>query len=208
VAARINLLPPSERVRTATNVGMLLLVASGVLVVAVLGLSWFLVSSSRGDLQEELAARQAERVRLEQEVQTLATYRALGARRQNLEEVVRQVYAGRTSVSDFMSDLSLVLPENVWLGQMDLTTADPASAFTGTGSFSMTGNTYSFPDVALLLVRLKLVDALQQITLEQAGPGQGNVDATKTRGFSISAVLKNTQPADTPLPVSKVVEGL
>jgi Tfp pilus assembly protein PilN len=147
-------------------------------------------------------------VRLEQEVQTLATYRALGARRQNLEEVVRQVYAGRTSVSDFMSDLSLVLPENVWLGQMDLTTADPASAFTGTGSFSMTGNTYSFPDVALLLVRLKLVDALQQITLEQAGPGQGNVDATKTRGFSISAVLKNTQPADTPLPVSKVVEGL
>lgn len=208
MAARINLLPPSERVRTATNVGMLLLVASGVLVVAVLGLSWFLVSSSRGDLQEELAARQAERVRLEQEVQTLATYRALGARRQNLEEVVRQVYAGRTSVSDFMSDLSLVLPENVWLGQMDLTTADPASAFTGTGSFSMTGNTYSFPDVALLLVRLKLVDALQQITLEQAGPGQGNVDATKTRGFSISAVLKNTQPADTPLPVSKVVEGL
>ena len=208
MARRINLLPPSERVRTATNVGMLVLVASGVLVAAVLGLSWFLLSSSRSDLREELTARQADRARLEQEVQALASYKALVTQRQNLEEVVRQVYAGRTSVSGFMSDLSLVLPDNVWLGTMNLSTADPASAFSGTGSFSMNGNTYTFPDVALLLVRLKLVDALQQITLEQAGPGQGNVDPAKTRGFSITALIRNTQPADTPLPVSKVVEGL
>jgi Tfp pilus assembly protein PilN len=208
MARRINLLPPSERARTATNVGMLVLVASGVLVVAILGLSWFLLSSSRSDLQAELAARQADRIRLEQEVQALDTYKALVLQRQNLEEVVRQVYAGRTSVSDFMSDLSLVLPENVWLGGMNLTTADPASGFTAAGSFSMTGNTYSFPDVALLLVRLRLVDALQQVTLAQAGPGQGTVDPEKTRGFSITAVIINTQSADTALPVSKVVEGL
>jgi Tfp pilus assembly protein PilN len=181
--------------------------AAAVLVVAVLGLSWYLLSSSRSDLQNELAARQADRTRLEQEVQALATYKALGTQKANLEEVVRRVYAGRTSVADFLSDLSLVLPENVWLASMNLTTADPA-ATGGAGSFRMSGNTYTFPDVALLLVRLKLVDALQQISLDQAGPGQGSVDPEQVRGFTISAALFNTQSPDTPLPVSKVVEGL
>lgn len=207
MARRINLLPASERVRTTTNVGVLVLVAAGVLVVALLGLSWFLLSNTRSDLQTELAARQADRARLEQEVQALATYKTLVTRRTNLEAVVQSVYAGRTSVADFLSDLSLVLPENVWLGGMNLSTADP-SATGSAGSFRMNGNTYSFPDVALLLVRLKLLDALQQIQLDQAGPGQGSVDPEKVRGFSISAGIVNTQPSDTPLPVSKVVEGL
>ena len=128
------------------------------------------------------------------------------------------MYAGRTLVSDVLSDLSRVLPENVWITSLTITAGDPQTApadgqtdiVSESGTVSMQGNTYSFPDVALLLVRLKLVEAFQRITLGGAGDPYGTVDpAKKVRGFSLTTTLVNTQSADTQLPISKVeVEGL
>jgi hypothetical protein len=131
------------------------------------------------------------------------------------------VYAGRTLVADVLSDFSRAIPSNVWLTSMTVTAGDPqtlpegATAATGKlssgiGSLAIQGNTYSFPDVGSLLVRLKSVPSLREITLLSAGDPNGAVDETKhIRGFSMSSQVVNTQAVDTPLPMSKVeVEGL
>ena len=218
---RINLLPKTERVRTVTNVPALAVMAGGLIVLFALALSYYLLSSNRGSLQDELGELERTRVQLEAQVASLNEYKLLAGQVSDRQEVVRGVYAGRTLVAQVLSDLSRVLPENVWFANMTLSAGDPQTvgegatpgaggSTSGVGSLSVQGNTYSFPDVALLLVRLKLVSSLRGITLNSAGDPIGEVDPNKNvKGFSIVAGVLNTQSPDTPLPLSKVeVEGL
>jgi Tfp pilus assembly protein PilN len=221
VPRRINLLPKTERVRTATNVSALAIMAGGVILLFALVLSYYLLSSSRSSLQDELAVLEGKRIKLEAQVASLNAYKVLAAEVSAKEGIVRGVYAGRTLVAEVLSNLSRAIPANVWITGMTNTAGDPqtvagAAAQTpgaltsGIGSFTMQGNTYSFPDVALLLVRLRLVPSLQAIALNSAGEPIGEVDPTKNiRGFSILSSVVNTQLPDTSLPMSKVeVEGL
>jgi Tfp pilus assembly protein PilN len=218
---RINLLAKAERVRTATNVPALALMVGAVIVVFGLGLGYFLLSSERSSAQDQVVQLQSTRAKLEAQIQELDKYKQLATQVSEREELVRGVYAGRTLVSEVLSDLSRALPDNVWITGMTMTAGDPqekaaegspaaGTVVSGVGSLSMQGDTYSFPDVALLLVRLRLVPALNGITLSSAGEPMGSVDPTKhVRGFSLTATVINSQAADTQLPMSGVeVEGL
>lgn len=212
---RINLLPRGERVRTATNVPALLLLVFGLVVVFVLALTYYLAITERSSLEDELELKEATRVELEQQVAALSEYKQLASRVAQFEQVVTSVYRGRTLLSKVLSDLSLVIPENVWLTSLTITAGEPqvlgdAGVTSGVGGVSMQGDTYSFPDVAAYLVRLKLVTAFTAITLSSAGPPIGTVDPNaNVKGFSLTAQVINTQPAETQLPISKIkVEGL
>lgn len=218
MARRINLVPRTERVRTTTNVPALALLAGGVVVVFILALVYYLWSTERSTLQSELETLENTRTALEQQVKALDQYKRLANEASSMEQVVLGAYAGRTLVSRVLSDLSKALPENVWLTSLNVTAGEPLVAsdapgpafVSGTGTLSMQGNTYSFPDVALLLVRLKLVPSFRDIVLGSAGDPIGTVDPTKDiRGFTLSTSVINTQPADTQLPMTRVeVEGL
>jgi hypothetical protein len=73
------------------------------------------------------------------------------------------------------------------------------------GSLALVGNTYSFEDVARLLVRLEQIPAVSTVSLGSAGPPSGQVDPTKgVRGFTVQAAIHNEQAPDTQLPVSQV----
>ncbi len=218
MSKRINLLPRTERVRTTTNVPALALLVLGLVVIFGLGFGYYWLSTERSSLKDELQAKQAQQRDLQAQVAALDDYKRLAADVSDKEQLVTGVYAGRTLVSKVLSDFSLVLPENVWITSFGLSAGEPqveaegapGKYVSGTGKLTMNGNTYSFPDVAVLLVRLKLISALENITLGSAGAAIGSVDPNKdVRGFSMSATVKNTQPPDTPLPLSKVeVEGL
>jgi Tfp pilus assembly protein PilN len=216
VAKRINLVPQGERARTTTNVAMLGVVAAAILVLFGLGLGYYLLHNSLGDRQQELQDVETQTNLLEAQVNALSQYERLAAVRAKTEGVVQTIYAGRTLVADLMDALSLVVPENVWFTSLTLGTSDPGSEAANTGSvgrdnrLGLQGNTYSFEDVAQFLVRLQLVPALTGVDLVSAGTASGSTDSTKdVKGFSINAVVSNTQPVDTPLPVSQVeVEGL
>lgn len=218
MAKRINLLPRTERVRTATNVPALILLVVGLVIVFALGFGYYWLSTERGNLEDELVEKQAQLSDLQAQVDTLDEYRRLAAEVSRREEVVTGVYAGRTLLSKVLSDFSLVIPENVWITTMSLTAGEaqveladqPGTFVSGQGTMSLSGDTYSFPDVAAFLVRLKLISALSDITLGSAGAALGGVDPAKdVKGFSLSATISNTQPEDTQLPISKVeVEGL
>jgi len=223
VPRRINLVPRGERARTSTNVGMLAVVTGAIIVLFALGFGYYLFSNSLSDRKSELQVLQSERAVLEAKVAALQAYERLAVDRAAAETVVQGIYAGRTVVADILDDLSLVVPENVWFVSLSLTASDPllagaaaaAAAELGVSSdnkMSLEGNTYSFEDVAQLLVRLQLIPALADIDLASAGEPIGSVDeATDVKGFSLGATVNNTQSPDAPLPMSQVeleVEGL
>ena len=74
---RINLVPKAERVRTATNVGALAMLAGALVVVFALALSFFLLSSERGSLENELSLLENRREDLERQVAALDEYKQL-----------------------------------------------------------------------------------------------------------------------------------
>ncbi|OFW57124.1 MAG: hypothetical protein A2133_08775 [Actinobacteria bacterium RBG_16_64_13] len=214
MARRINLVPPTERARTATNVGMLGFVAAVIVVLFALGFGYYMLNNRLSDREQELADVEQQTRLLQTQVAALSQYERLASQRASTEQVVQGVYSQRTLVADILNELSLVVPENVWFESMQLTTADPRAANVddapSDNAISLEGNTYSFENVAQLLVRLQLIPALSNIDLAQAGLPVGAVDPTKdVKGFSIGARVNNTQAPDTPLPVSQVeVEGL
>jgi Tfp pilus assembly protein PilN len=221
VSRRINLVPKTERVRTSTNVAALSLVGGGLVVVFALALSFYLLTSQRNSLRDDLTALQNQSADLQQQVAALDKYKQLATEKKAMEDTVRGVYAGRTLLSQVLNDFSRAIPDNVWLVSMTLSAGDPQTApadkiaavgtlVSGIGSLAIQGDTYSFSDVALILVRLKLVPSLREITLNSAGDPIGATDPAKhVVGFSLDTAVINTQSKDTQLPISRVeVEGL
>lgn len=214
---RINLVPADQRPRTRTDLG---LVAVGVATVAVLvGLAfgYFYFSGALSDKEAELSDLQSQNAQLTAQLAALAKFQEIEGQRQAAEDLARTIYAGRTLVSEVLGDLSLVVPDNVWFSSVSVTAGDPPPApipgqTDGTvpavvtqGSLSITGNTYSFEDVARFLVRLDQMPSLGLVSLGSAGDPVGSVDPAKdVRGFSVTAAVYNTQAEDTQLPVSRV----
>jgi len=216
MARRINLVPTGERARTTTNVGVLGLVAAGIIVLFGLGLGYYLLSNTLSDRKQELEDIQAQRAALEAQVRALQAYEQLASQRAAAERIVQGIYAGRTLVSEVLDDVSQVIPSNVWFVDLSLTASDPdfslveqkgASVRSSDNVLSVEGNTYAFEDVARFLVRLELVPSLSNIDLVSAGEPIGPTDeAQEVKGFSIEAAVLNTQPADAPLPISSLIE--
>ncbi len=215
MARRINLVPPSERARTTTNVGMLGLVAGVIIVLFGLGLAYYLLSNTLDDRKKELENVKRETQQVVAQVASLRQYEDLAADREQTEKLVQGVYASRTLVADLLDAMSLVVPENVWFDNLSLTTADPGTTVGEGGKpasgssdskLSLTGSTYSFEDVAQLLVRLQLISSLSDIDLGNAA--SASQDAT-VKSFSITAAVERPENTDIPLPLSQVeVEGL
>jgi Tfp pilus assembly protein PilN len=218
---RINLVPRSERLRTATDVGPLVLFAIIVIAIFAIGFGYYLLHNTLADRERELASAQQETTALETQVAALRQFERLQAQRVSAEKVVQGIYANRTQVSEVLDAVSLVVPDNAWFASLALTTADPISAADagsaqtkgagslGDSTLTIEGNTYSIEDTAQVLIRLQLVPAISGVNLRAVGTARGSTDpAIAVRGFSIDASVLNTQPADTPLPMSQVeVEG-
>jgi Tfp pilus assembly protein PilN len=211
MARRINLVPRGERARTTTNVGVLALVAAGIIVVFALGLGYYLFNNTLSDRKQELEDVKAERASLEAQVNALREYEQLASKRQAAEKLVQQIYAGRTLVDDILNDISQVVPPTVWFTDLSLTTADPEESLAATqggtlvasgNTLSLEGKTYTFEDVAQLLVRLRLVPSLAEVDLMSAGTEPD----VEIKTFSIEALVINTQPEDAPLPLSTLTQ--
>ena len=181
---RINLIPPSERLRTQTDFGMLGLVVLAVVVVAGIALSYVFFNGTLTDRKRELEQVQAQTAQVRSQLAALAQYETLGNQRRDAEEVIQHIYAGRTLLSQTLGDLSLVIPKEVWLQQLSLTsppvplfeggtpaTAPSKTAEVDQGSFTIAGTTYTFDDVATLLVRLEQMPSLTVPCIEPLGVG-------------------------------------
>jgi len=183
---------------------MLGLVAAAIVVLFGIGLGYYLLSNSLSEREDELGGLRTETQALQAQVAALKKYDALASERKSAETTVEDIYASRTLVSDFLNSLSLVVPENVWLDQLNVQTAEPNTEG-AVGTVALAGSTYSFEDVAQLLVRLRLIPTLRDIDLQSA---TGAASGSDIKTFSVEAGL--APPAEgAALPVSQVeVEGL
>lgn len=214
---RINLVPLSERPRTRTDYSMLALLVACVIVVAAMVLGYVYLDGVLADRQRELDDLSVQVRSLQGELAALNRYEELAAKRKAAEEVVQYIWANRTLVSQSLGDLSLVIPTEVWLKQLTLS-APEIAPYSGKGAASagqtapsrgkvdMTGVTFTFDDVAVLLVRLQQVASFADVKLGTATYRSGK---TATAGpslidFQASAEVVNTQRPDAQLPVTRV----
>ncbi len=215
MARRLNLIPPSERSRTTTDFGLLILIGVAIVVIFAIGFGYYLLNGTLTDRKQELADLQQQTAALQAQLADLRQYGDIQRERVDAEEVVQGIYASRTLVSDILDGISLVVPEDAWFQSVALTTLDPlppdsatgggGSTATGDNQVTIEGDTYSFQEIAQVLVRLQLVPSLSEVNLVSAGLPRGNTDPEiEVKGFSIGAVIDAPQKTDTPLPISQV----
>jgi Tfp pilus assembly protein PilN len=161
---RVNLLPPeiaeSRRFRRI-QMGLGGAVLGAVGIVALLYVS---ASSSVSGAQSSLDTATAQHTSLQAETAKYSQVTAIYGRAAAAQAMLTQAMGEEVRFSQFMNDLSLTVPENVWLKNVTFTqtVATPATAAaptaglatTGIGSVTFTGVGFSHDDVAVWLESL------------------------------------------------------
>jgi len=153
---RVNLLPAEileirrfRRVQSALGAAVM----AAVLVVAGL---WFVADQEAGAQQERLDSASSEQARLNREVATLApvteTYRQVEER----EALLTTALGGEVLWSRYLIDISLTVPEGVWLTSM--TVAPVAATEESTGSAAAPADVPDSDDVATITFVGKALD--------------------------------------------------
>lgn len=177
----VNLLPRDhgQRRRRPQNVPALASTAAVVLVTGLVGVFYFSAKSTAGAKELALEDAKAELALLptptELESET-AGQRKLASEQQARLTALSAALAHRVAWDRVLREVSLVLPDDVWLTQLNAVSPKPpvgqAPPATPAGavpqSFTMSGYTYSHEAVARLLTRLSVIPDLENVWLERS----------------------------------------
>jgi Tfp pilus assembly protein PilN len=196
----VNLLPKDEgRKRRQPNAVVLVAVLGTVLVTAVMAGMFLNAASSVSAKQTELDSLQGELAQIPPPPPTPAGQSGIEAEKSKRVQLLGSALSQRVAWDRLLREISLVLPEDVWLETMNANAPDPsaatvAGAATPTGGFNITGFAYSHDGVARLLARLNLVPQLAKVKLNNSsfdrGPGRAGVVK-----FTIAAQLRQAGQA-------------
>jgi Tfp pilus assembly protein PilN len=155
----------------------------GLLVVALLLVTAYVLSSNTvSSRKAQLASVQQQVTRMKAEVTTLRSYQQFEKLAQERVETVREIAATRFDWYGALSDLSRVIPANTSLQSLVATVSPNTSTGSSGGSatggnvradvdspaFEMKGCTGSQDEVAQLMSRLKLMNGVTRVTLEDS----------------------------------------
>jgi Tfp pilus assembly protein PilN len=196
----VNLLPRDDK-RQRPQPGAVLLtgVLGSVLVTAVLAGFFMMASSSVSDRQSELDGLRAELAAIPPAPEAPADNSGLETEKSARVAVLGKALGARVAWDRILREISLVLPEDIWLETLNANAPDPNFVPTPgkteapPGGFTITGYSYSHDGVARLLARLSVLPQLDRPAL-----GSSVVDTTKARDvvkFTINASLKQGQVA-------------
>lgn len=193
----VNLIPRDDSRANRRQPGAVVLtgVLGSVVVVALLAGAFLMTSSTVGDRQAEVDGLRAELAAIPPPAAQPQSQTTLEAEKSQRVAVLGQALGSRIAWDRVLREISLVLPEDIWLESLNANAPDPnaapatpGAAPTGTGSFTITGYSYSHDGVARLLARLSVLPQLERPKL-----GSSVLDETKARGvvkFTISAGLR------------------
>jgi Tfp pilus assembly protein PilN len=192
----VNLLPRDDAKRQRSQPGAVLLTAvlGSVLVTALLAGLFLTSSSAVSDRQSQLDAARAELAAIPPAPAAPADLSGLETEKGARVTLLGKALASRVAWDRVLREVSLVLPEDVWLESLAANAADPNFVPTPgkteapSGAFTITGFSYSHDGVARLLSRLSVIPSLDRPTL-----GSSIVDRTKARGvvkFTITASIR------------------
>jgi len=190
----VNLLPRDDgRQRGTTreqNPAVIGGVASVVLVTAILA-AWFLTAS--GDVasnQKRADAAQAELAATPVPPPTSPGSSQLAQEKKARIAALSSALAGRLAWDRVLRELSLVLPDDVWLTSLSAQAPSAAAGASSTGAgFTIEGKAYSHDGVARLLARLSIVPHLANVQLQHSAMTT-SATGRKVVEFAIVASVK------------------
>ncbi len=193
----VNLLPRDEK-RQRSQPGAVLLtgVLGSVLVVALLSGGFLMASSSASDKQAEVDALRMELAAIPPAPQAPVDSSGLETQKSERVTLLGKALGARVAWDRVLREISLVLPEDIWLESLTASGSDPnfvptpGQTSAPSGTFSITGYSYSHDGVARLLARLSVLPELDRPTL-----GSSVIDKSKERAvvkFTINSSLQGT----------------
>jgi Tfp pilus assembly protein PilN len=170
----------------------------GALALLVVLASAYVVSdTSVKDKKSQLAAVSQQAAAAEAKAQSLTSYTKFASIRAKRVDTVAQLAASRFDWAHALREVARVLPENAWLTSLTATTSSTVNVGTGGSSLrgalnvpaiQVQGCTTSQSSVAKLIARLRLIDGVQRVSLEDSTKGQessnGTADSAPAGGIS------------------------
>lgn len=187
----VNLLPRDlDQGHKGLPVALITACAGAVVATAVLAGGYLQASSKVGDQQAKLTALESELAAIPKpaSAEQPSTLSSLPQERQARVSVLAAALSERVSWDRILREVSLVLPDNVWLSTLQAQSPSADASATTTNGFVLTGFTYSQAAVAVLLSRLALIPELTQVQLTNSG--EQVVGTQKVIQFSVSAQVK------------------
>jgi Tfp pilus assembly protein PilN len=177
----VNLLPKDDgqRQRKKQNYPALVSTGAAVLVIGLMGVMYFSAKSTAEQKDLALQDAQAELALLPTPADSAArtaSQRQLSTERDQRVSALSSALTHRVAWDRVLRQISLVLPEDVWLKDFAAASPYPAGASAAPTSsngqaptlLTINGNTYSHDAVARLLTRLAVIPELQNVWLQQS----------------------------------------
>jgi Tfp pilus assembly protein PilN len=159
-APRVNLLPPEIGERARLRKAQLAMVGTGLAAVAVLGVLYTQQSAKVSDANQQKVAAEAAHARLTNELAGLRSVSDTYAQVDQAKQTLATTMHYEVLWSSYLHDLTLTIPENVWLTNINakLEVNKPATSGTagpvldpGLGTVTFTGTAFNHDDVAAWL---------------------------------------------------------
>lgn len=190
----VNLLPREEAKRSLKpTLPVLTGVAAAVLATTVVSAGFLLESAKVAHQRSELDAARAELALVPPPAPQQASSSVLAGEETQRVAALQSALDERVAWDRVLREVSLVLPNDVWLSGLSLTSpTSTAASGTESMSFSMSGSAFSHADVARLLSRLALVPDLANVELDHSNsttPGKHSpVEFKVTADVRVSGV--------------------
>jgi Tfp pilus assembly protein PilN len=161
---KVNLLPREIRQAQRTQRQTAVVAVLGAVAVGIVLFLWFLQGVRLSDLDDKVAAQESTNAELQSQVNELQRFQQLRADLEARRRVVQSVLGGGIAWSGVLRDVSLVIPERMWLTGMTGTLgATAAAAETGVpagpvvATVAFEGDALDTESLALWLTRLETV---------------------------------------------------
>lgn len=178
----VNLLPrdDGQRQRKKQNYPALVSTGVAVLVIGLLGVMYFSAKSTAEQKDLALQDAQAELALLPTPADSAAktaSQRQLAGERDQRVSALSSALTHRVAWDRVLREISLVLPEDVWLKDFSASSPYPAGAASAAPTsangqaptlLTVNGYTYSHDAVARLMTRLAVIPDLQNVWLQQS----------------------------------------
>jgi Tfp pilus assembly protein PilN len=201
----VNLLPKDDgqRQRKKQNYPALVSTGVAVLVIGLLGVMYFSAKSTAEQKDLALQDAQAELALLPTPADSAAktaSQRQLAGERDQRVSALSSALTHRVAWDRVLREISLVLPEDVWLKDFAASSPYPAGASAAPTSangqaptlLTVNGYTYSHDAVARLMTRLAVIPDLQNVWLQQSA--LSTVGSRSIVAFTIMADVRQAGP--------------
>jgi Tfp pilus assembly protein PilN len=195
----INLLPPEVRYRQRTKRQTALVVIAGAAVVGALVFLWVLQGMHLSQVDQQVAEQKQTNTQLQVQIDQLHHFAEIKSQLDQRRTLLKQTLSGTVEWSGVLHDVSLVMPERMWLNTMtgQLTaatpgavpaTATPAGPPTGlVGTLQFDGDALDKETIALWLTKVETVRGWVNAWLGQAQ--ETKLGTSQVVGFSSSVDL-------------------